>query len=197
MVCRRFGVRVHLAGVEFHYFIFPLFRARQRDSLFLMSHRGRLTFGSVGFWAVLAVGSFAVIMWKLAEHSHGLQTLCLLAMPPTLIRLVVQLNPFNTTSAAYLALCEWTHDFQLLDQAEKEFRYWWTLQKSPRPLPAVRRSWYRHFGFAYLIYKVFVAVLLVAGLVLLLNALSRDKVPVWTVEFALILLAVWGSRNRT
>jgi hypothetical protein len=167
MACRRFGGRIGTAGVRFRAGVVPVFRTQPDHSLVLMNRRGRLTYMSIGFWTALTVCSISMLGWTIAAPDSSARTLCVILIPPCLIRLLIQCNVFYRYSSAHMLLSEAAGERKLLELAWDETRRWLT-GRGPSPrLSETKRHWLRLFGLGYVVYRVLMVVFLI-GVVYLL-----------------------------
>lgn len=199
MACRRFGGRLESIGIRLRGGLIPVFRLQRDDSLLLLSHRGKLTVMSTGFWFTLVMSSACFVGWVIAAPHSSVRTAFVILVPPCLIRLVIQCNFYFRHSSAHMLLCEMVGERKLLDLAWAEVLGWLKVGRPLRGLSETKRFWLRLYGLGYCGYRVAVVCLLAAGACWLTREYSNNgSLPVWSVEYVSIAIALvlsWNSKG--
>ncbi len=163
VACRRFGGRVR----EFTLFLWegliPSFRTDVGESMFLMSDRGRHTLIGLQPALPLAIGSAAVLAWRMCMPGSTMAAFWVLLSIHCAVRLLAQLNPYLANSYFYLSLCERWQRGGLLEAGPAEMRNWWAGRYSNEPWTANERWWLRCYGLGYYVYRVLSDTLFVGG----------------------------------
>lgn len=163
IACRRFGGRVKEFTLYLWEGLIPSFRTDIGESLFLMPDRGRWTLIGLQPALPLAIGSAAVLAWRMCTPGSTLAAFWVLLAVHGAVRLVAQINPWLANSYFYLWLCENWQRGGLLDAGPAEARNWWAGRYSDEPWTANERWWLRVYGAGYYLYRVVSDALFIGG----------------------------------
>jgi hypothetical protein len=147
--------------------VLPIFQLDLGASPALMSRRDRRALTCVSLLFPLAVGSLALVGWRMSRPGSSASIACMLFVPVTLIWFLVRANPFSRGSSAQLLLCDLTREEDVQTWAVQETNAWILGRPRPRPLSSREQFWFRVYGLTYWLYRLAlnVATLLVAWLV--------------------------------
>jgi hypothetical protein len=167
IVSRGRGANVRRFGIQWWQGVLPIFQLDLGASFALMRRRDRRALTYVSLLFPLAVGSLALIGWRVGRPGSWGSITCLLFAPASLIWFLVQANPFTRGSSGQFLLCDLTREEDIQAWALQETDAWILGLPRPRPLSSREQFWFRIYGLTYWLYRLAlnVATLLIAWLV--------------------------------
>jgi hypothetical protein len=166
IVSRGRGANVRSFGIHLWQGVLPIFQLDLGASFALMSRRDRRALTWVSLLFPLAVGSLALLGWRMGWPGSWGSIACLLFAPAASIWFLVQANPFARGSSGQFLLCDLTREEDIQSWAMAETNAWILGLPRPRPLSSREQFWFRIYGLTYWLYRVAlnVATLLIAWL---------------------------------
>lgn len=186
MACRIYGGRVRSFELRFHRGLIPYFNCDVGEFFAARDKPGRWTALTMGIWWRLAAGSLALLGWTIAEPGSVLSSFFLILIGPSLLGLLLRLNPFVPLDG-YAAAMYWLDEPRLYERATAETWAWLTLAPAPEALDNDERFWFRVYGTGVYLWKLLLlGVIVGAGGWLLTRELSGAG-----ALLGLTLLAWW------
>lgn len=158
IVSRGRGAHVRRFGLQWWQGVLPFFHLDLGASFALMSRRDRraLTYTSLLF--PLAVGSLAIVGWRMGRPGSSGSLACLMFAPVSLIWFLVQANPFTRGSGGQFLLCDLTGEKDIQTWALEETNAWILGRPRSRPLSPREQFWFRTYGLTYWLYRLAINV---------------------------------------
>lgn len=162
IACRKFGGRVQQFKLSWLHRTMPYFECDTGDSFVQMDETERWTLLTLGIWMHLLIGSLVLIGWAMAPRGSMLQTLLLLMVVPSGVRLLLRLNVLLPLDI-YAALSYWLEMPKLFDRAKDHAWAWLAGATSPEALPPEQRFGFRLYGVAIYVWKIMAHVAVIGG----------------------------------
>ena len=154
IVSRGRGANVRRFGIQWWQGVLPIFQLDLGASFTLMSRRDRRALACVSLLFPLAIGSLALVGWRMGRPGSWGSIACLLFAPVSLIWFLVQANPFSRRSSGQFLLCNLTREEDIQTWALEETNSWILGRPRPRPLSPRERFWFRIYGLTYWLYRL-------------------------------------------